>query len=251
MIVWREKFVAFAIHFAVTLAVALLAAGLIFFVWFPDPFQEMVGGSRLFMLVVGCDLALGPLISLVIYNSRKSRRELYLDYSIVALVQLAALAYGMAIAFNARPVFVVFVGDRLEVVTASEIADEDLKAARDPQYRARPLWGPRLVATNVLPADHNDALNQALLGKDISMRPRFFVPYENGLAKIKAKLHSIDELKTKHAVADQLFAARVGDDAASLASSKWLPVKHKSGFWTALVDASSGYPTHYLPLDPY
>src|SRR5690349_17074460 len=88
MIVWREKFIAFAIHFAVTLAVGLVAAALIFFVWFPDPFQDMVGGSKLFMLVVGCDLALGPLISLVIYDSRKSRRQLYIDYSIVGLVQL-------------------------------------------------------------------------------------------------------------------------------------------------------------------
>ena len=76
MIVWREKFVATAIHFLVTLLLAACAAALIFLVWFPDPLQTMIGGTELFMLVVGCDLALGPLISLVIYNSRKSRREL-------------------------------------------------------------------------------------------------------------------------------------------------------------------------------
>ena len=74
MIVWREKFVATGIHFLVTLTLAACAAALIFLVWFPDPFQTMIGGTELFLLVVGCDLALGPLISLVIYNSRKSRR---------------------------------------------------------------------------------------------------------------------------------------------------------------------------------
>ena len=91
-IAWREKFIATAIHFGVTLALAACAAALIFLVWFPDPFETMIGGTELFMLVVGCDLALGPLISLVIYDSRKSRRELVTDYSIVGTVQLAALA---------------------------------------------------------------------------------------------------------------------------------------------------------------
>ena len=75
MIVWRERFLAFAIHFLVTLVLAAIAAALIFLVWFPDPFQTMVGGTELFELVVVCDLALGPLISLVIYDSRKARRE--------------------------------------------------------------------------------------------------------------------------------------------------------------------------------
>jgi hypothetical protein len=248
MIVWREKFIAFAVHFAVTLAVGLIAAGLIFFVWFPDPFQEMVGGSRLFMLVVGCDLALGPLISLVIYDSRKSRRELYVDYSLVALVQLGALAYGMHVSFNARPVFVVFAADRLDVVTASEIEDEDLQAAMRPEFRRRPLWGPRWAAAYVRPEDHNDALEQALVGKDISARPKFFVPFESQLDAVKAKLRPLADLERRHPDARQL----IDDvDGGVRDAAKWLPVKHKNGFWTALIDATSGRLIAYLPLDPY
>ena len=54
MILWREKFRAFGIHFATTLIVALLAAALIFLVWYPAPFGTMVGGLKLFMLVTGC-----------------------------------------------------------------------------------------------------------------------------------------------------------------------------------------------------
>ena len=97
MIVWREKFLATAIHFLVTLALAACAAALIFLVWFPDPMQTMIGGTELFMLVVGCDLALGPLISLVIYNSRKSRRELVIDYTIVGAVQTESFVESLAL----------------------------------------------------------------------------------------------------------------------------------------------------------
>jgi hypothetical protein len=43
----------------VTLTFAACAAALIFLVWFPRPFATMIGGTELFMLVVGCDLVLG------------------------------------------------------------------------------------------------------------------------------------------------------------------------------------------------
>src|SRR5687768_5273491 len=123
MIVWREKFRALLLHFLITAAVAAVAAAVIFFVWFPDPFQTMMGGTKLFLLISACDLVLGPLISLIIYNSRKSRLALITDYSIVGVLQIAALVYGVLSIAQARPVYVAFVGDRFEVVAASDITD--------------------------------------------------------------------------------------------------------------------------------
>ena len=248
MIVWREKLLAFAIHFAATLALALLAAGLIFFVWFPSPYAEMVGGSKLFLLLVGCDLALGPLISLVIYNSRKSRRELYIDYSIVALVQIAALVYGMSVSFGSRPIFVVFATDRFEVMTSNEIAAEDSEEARLSEFRDRSMWGPELVAAVVPPEDHNDALDQALAGKDISARPKFFVPYESQLDRIREKAKPLAALTRKRPEANGLIAAEFDGEPPAVIT--WLPVKHKNGFWTALLN-EDGRPIRYVPIDPY
>src|SRR4029453_16840544 len=105
-----------------------------FLVWVPAPRATMIGGTELFILVVGCDLALGPLISLVIYNSRKSRRELLIDYSLVGIVQLAAMIYGISILAGTRPVYVAFNQDRLEIVTAREIHPDELAFASEPQY---------------------------------------------------------------------------------------------------------------------
>jgi hypothetical protein len=247
MIAWREKFRAFGIHFLATLVVALLAASLIFLVWFPDPFQEMVGGSKLFLLLIGCDLALGPLISLVIYDSRKSRRELVLDYSLVALIQAAALVYGMYVSFNARPLYVVFAQDRLEVVTSNEIAEEDLVEARLSEFRRRPLWGPQLTATEVRPEERNDALEQALAGKDVSVRPKFYVPYESQEAVILDKARPLADLYRRHPEAESAIK-QVRPDVS--AREKWLPVRHKNGFWIALID-ERGRPASYVPVDPY
>jgi hypothetical protein len=247
MIDWRAKLRAFGIHFLATLAVALVAAALIFLVWFPDPFQEMVGGSKLFLLLIGCDLALGPLISLVIYDRRKSRRELTLDYSLVALIQLGALVYGMYVSFNARPLYVLFVQDRFEVVTSNEIAEEDLAEARLPEFQRRPLWGPQLAGTEVKPEERDDALERALAGKDVNVRPKFYVPYESREAQIFEKSRPLADLYRRRPEAEAAIK-RVRADAQE--TDKWLPVRHKRGFWTVLID-ERGRPASYVPVDPY
>jgi hypothetical protein len=251
MIVWREKLVATGIHFLVTLALAACAAALIFLVWFPDPFATMIGGTELFLLVVGCDLALGPLISLVIYNSRKSRRELVTDYSIVGAVQIAALVYGVFVLAGTRPVYVAFYHDRLEVVTAREISDAELAAAKTPLYASVPLTGPRLVGVAVPASEQTDAMFQAAAGNEEHMRPRFYVPYESLLEKILVRAKPLEELETKHPASKPLLDAATAGLAVPRARVRWLPVHHFRGFWTALIDAENGKPLAYVDFDPY
>jgi hypothetical protein len=248
---WREKLLAFAIHLGLTALLALAAAGLIFLIWFPDPLQAMVGGTKLFLLVVGCDVALGPLISLVIYNSRKSRRELILDYSIVGAVQLAALVYGVYVVSNSRPVYIAFSKDQFEVVTAGEIDDVELAAAREPQYRVRPRWGAELVGIHVPNADRADALFTALDGKDVIVRPKFYVPYESQVDAVLKQAQPLSALEEKHPESAPLVDAALADLEMQAEQLRWAPVKARMTFWTALVDAATGKPLRYLPVDPY
>ena len=251
MIVWREKLVACAIHFLATLALAALAAGLIFLVWFPAPFARMLGGNELFLLVVGCDLALGPLVSLVIYNSRKSRRELVTDYSIVGLVQIAAVVYGVWIMAGTRPVYVAFSQDRYEVVQAADLRDNELAAAGDPKYDSRPLSGPRFIAVVVPPAEAEDAMFQSLEGNEEHQRPRFYMPIEAELPAIQRRAKKLELLaeRHKHSKADIDLAQR--EARIPLEHQRWLPVRHSRGFWTAVIDVRTGLPVSYIDLDPY
>jgi hypothetical protein len=251
MIRWRERFRAFAIHFTLTLGLALLAAALIFWVWYPSPFHEMLGGTELFLLVVGIDLALGPLISLVIYDSRKSRRELLLDYSVVAVLQLGALIYGVYVVSGARPVYVAFVGDRFEVVSAADLADADLAAAPIEKYRSRPRWGPERVATFVPPEKRDEVLFSSLEGKDVHVLPRYYVAYETQLDQVRKRAMPVEELARK------LPAAAIFlKEARQRLTTPWnqvgaLPIRHLRGFWTVLVNTKSGEILTYVPVDLY
>lgn len=250
MINWREKFLAFGIHFLVTAAVGACAAALIFLVWFPQPFATMIGGTGLFMLVVGCDLALGPLISLVIYNSRKARRVLLKDYLIIGTVQLSALVYGVSIVAGTRPVYVAFNGDRLEVVTAREIKPSELAAAHDP-YRSLPLGGPRLVAVIVPPSEGQDVLFQSLAGNEGHQRPKFFQPYAAALDGIRAHAKRLEVLERKFPAHAQELDDAARQTGVAPERLRWLPVHHANGFWTALIDLQTGLPVRYVAMDTY
>jgi hypothetical protein len=253
MINWREKFRAFYLHFLTTLALAIAAAALVFFVWFPDPFQTMMSGTKFFALVAVCDLVLGPLSSLIVYNSKKTRRALVFDYTVIGIVQLTAFVYGVVSMANSRPIYVAFVQDQLEVIAAADIDDADLKDAKDP-YRSRPKWGPVLVGTKG-PTDReerNNLLFSGLFaGKDRQHFPRYYVPYQDNLEEIKRHARTLDELEQREPKAKPQIAAAVEKLGMPRERLRWLLVRSPRGFWTALLDAETGLPVRYLPVDPY
>jgi hypothetical protein len=252
MINWREKFIAFLLHFLTTLVIAGCAAALVFLVWYPDAFPRMAGGFKFFLLITTCDLVLGPLISLVIYNSRKTRRALIFDYTIVGIVQLVAIGYGLYIIESSRPVYVAFVVDRFEIVTAAEIADSDLAAGK-PSYRTRPKWGPQLIGTK-LPTDvteRNELVFSSLSGRDIHVLPKYYVPYESVIDDVRRQAEPIEALEKRHPDSKPVIAEALAELGVGADRMRWLPVGTKQGAWTALIDVQTGRPVHYVPYDPW
>lgn len=246
---WREKLIATTVHFMVTLVLAGIAAGIIFLVWFPDPLQIMLGGLELFILVVTCDLVLGPLMSLVLYNSRKSRRALIIDYSLVGIIQIAALLYGVFIVSGTRPVYIAFSTDRYEIVGAFDIREKELAAARDPQYSKLPWTGPKLVAVQVPPADHDDALFEAMAGNEEHQRPKFFVPLSTKYQEILKHSKKLPELEKRYPAATAMLQKALKGKDVPADRLAWLPVHYTGGFWTAIIDTADGKPVTWINIE--
>src|SRR5438105_2738136 len=104
------------LHLLISLALGIAACALMLLVWYPPPLFEAEGGNKLLLILVGVDVILGPLITLIIF--RQGKRGLKLDLAAIGILQLVALAYGMHIVFLARPAFIVFVKDRFEIARA-------------------------------------------------------------------------------------------------------------------------------------
>jgi hypothetical protein len=247
---WRERFIAAGVHLLITVAVAALAAAVIFFVWFPGDFAQMSGGLKLFLIVVGVDIGLGPLISLVIYSSAKARRQLVIDYSIVGAVQLAALLYGTFTVAVSRPVFVAFAHDRFEIVSAIELDDADLAMGTAPRFRTRSWTGPRFVNVE-LPTDakeRNEVLAASLEGKDAHLMPRYYRSYEQAHAGIDARAQSLDTLLKNDEIDPAAAEAIIGDSGVPREELRWLLVHHRFGFSAALIDRRTRQPVAYVPM---
>lgn len=143
----RTKLYAFATHLVASLAVVGVYLLLVYFVWYPAPYYELEQVIDVVAILVGVDVVIGPLLTLVIYNPRKP--ELRRDLAIIIGLQLAAFAWGVSVTYGQRPVYVALVSRTLSVVAADNV---DQRALTDPSLQSTGWGGPRLVYV-ALPRD--------------------------------------------------------------------------------------------------
>ena len=115
-----NRWKASALHLAISAVIATTVVALMLALWYPQHYFAAMGGATLVLLLIGIDVVVGPLFTLIVYDPKK--KNLRFDLAVIAALQLAALAYGCSIMFNARPVYSVFVVDRFEVVAANYVA---------------------------------------------------------------------------------------------------------------------------------
>lgn len=147
----RNRFSASGLHFLFSVSVFSLLVGILLQFWYPKPYFSASGGWQGIRLVAAVDLVLGPLITLIIFDPKKSRRELSIDIGVVVLIQMAALLWGMKAVYDQRPVAVVFLDTSFYTVPAAAISAQgidletlDTFGAQRPVYvfARRPEVGP-------------------------------------------------------------------------------------------------------------
>ena len=171
-----SRWQAAAIHFGISVAVAAAVLASLLLVWYPQPYFRLAGGAGLMLILIGVDVVMGPLLTLIVFDPRK--KSLKFDLAVIGLLQLAAFAYGISVIAQARPAYVVFSGDHFTVVAANQINPESLAAAKPP-YDDLPVDGPRIVGAK-LPADPAERQKVMLLavgGVDLPVLPRYYVPF--------------------------------------------------------------------------
>ena len=117
---WPFRRKAALIHLSATVLLAVTVATVVFVLWFPGAYRSMSGGTELFMLVASVDFTIGPLITLVIADSRKTWKQLARDIAVIVVLQLIALGYGLHMVSISRPVMLALEEDRFRVVSAHD-----------------------------------------------------------------------------------------------------------------------------------
>ncbi len=249
---WRERFIAAAIHLAATLLITGVAALLIFLVWFPSGLAWVTGGMQLFLLMVGCDAVLGPLVSLFIYNPAKGRGKLLLDYCLVGGVQLLALGYGIYVVSQSRPVFIAYDAGHLAIVSAIELEPEDLIQASDREYRTKPLTGPKLIAVQrpTDPKELADLVFAMIAGMNPATKPTYYRSYDTARDSIQKASASLELLLTGSGENEAFIRRAIEATDKDAAQLRWLAARHRFGMAVALIDADTLQPVGFIPVDP-
>ena len=246
-----DRLRAAGIHLALCLVVAALVALVVFLCWYPAPFADLTHVAPIFLMLVGIDIVVGPALTLIVAKPSKPRAELLRDLSVIALLQLGALAYGLHSVASARPVALVFEVDLFRLVTANEI---DVPALAEAPAPLRELsWrGPRLMAV-VKPDDPDEQLRTidlGLAGVPLAALPKYWRDYESHADEAWRKARPVALLLEKYpqVAADvQAAAEAAGQPAGAL---RFLPLLSRQASWVTVMAPGAKVLVH-LPVDGF
>lgn len=250
---FRAGFRAAALHLAASALVAALAAALVFGVWYPYPYRELAGGVQLLLVVVGVDLVCGPLLTWVIFNPAKPRRELMTDIGLVVLIQLVALAYGLYSVAMARPIYAVYEVDRFQVVSMADVQPGALHPEQGGLHRV-PWTGPKIIGVRD-PKDGQEniaSLDLSLQGLEPSARPDWWQSYEQTKSKVLSRAQAVSVLRAKQPGKAALIDQAIVESGRLEAELRWVPMtSFKVMDWVAFVDAKTAEVLAFAHVDGF
>lgn len=248
---WEKvtRWKASGLHLLISAAIAAGALALMLLVWYPHPLFKAAGGDDLLLILVGVDVVIGPLITLIIFKPGK--KGLKFDLAVIGTVQLAALVYGVSIVYLARPAYIVFVKDRFEVVTAAELNPGTLAEAKYPQFRDAPIDGPGWVygAFPENPAERSELAKLALAGLDLQHFPRYYRPYEENAAEILARSQTVERTRATEPKAAAVVDAWLKESGTPAEAVRYIDLRAPRYWVGVLVDAKTARPVKMLIYD--
>ena len=189
----RLKF--FLSHLTISFLIALFVVGLVFFIWYPSSLATAVGVTKIFLMMLTIDVIIGPILGLLVY--KEGKKSLKFDLTVIILLQLSALFYGIYSIEQGRPAWLVFYADRFELVRKNEIIQDNIAKAL-PQFQ-QPSWlKPQFVAMEFAKDTNqrnDDMFAEVLGGISIAQRPERYVDFIQAKEQIQQRAQKLDLLQ--------------------------------------------------------
>ena len=240
----RLKF--FFSHLSISFLIALLVIGLVFFVWYPAPLAKAVGVTNIFLMMLAIDVIVGPILGWLVYQEGK--KTLKFDLSVIILIQIAALCYGVFSIEQGRPAWLVYNVDRFELVRKNELVDTNIQQAQ-PQFQQPSWFKPQYVATEFakdIQQRNDEMFAEVLGGISIAQRPERYVELTQVTTQIQQRALPLKELEQYNPKTDveKTLAKYPKADA-------WLPLKANAVDMVVLVHKESASIIKIVDLRPW
>lgn len=190
------------IHILISICIISLFAIVVFFIWYPKPFVAISGVIEPLKLLIVIDVIIGPLLTFVVY--KKNKKYLKLDLTLIALMQIAALFYGVYTIYSGKPSMVVMHNGEF-LYLSEKFADheklifDELKPGFFTQPKLAYIKGTEFVDVYNAYSDMQpiEDYNETLL--------RYSLNRENMAAKFTSKTEEIDDLLSQYDSDDIAF----------------------------------------------
>jgi hypothetical protein len=235
----------------ICLAIAAAVAAVLWGVWYPNGLTVVAGATELLLIIVGANVVLGPLLTLILYIPGK--KGLYFDLTVIALLQIAALAYGAYVMLQTRPVFLVALTDRIQLVSANELNEAELAKASRPEY-ARLSWSGPIAVGSRDPADSDRymALTASIVsgGPEIDRRPEFYIPFAPAMRSLIGRAKRLSAWKQSNDAAAISALQWVADRELSADDISVVSISGRSGTAAMLIHSATGERLRVFAFDP-
>lgn len=248
----KQHLLAGSLHLLASMLVAAAAMALIFLAWYPKPLAHMMGVDHLLLIMIGVDVVLGPLLTTILYDPAKGK-WLLLDLTVIAVLQLGALAYGLHSIYGGRPALIVFNIDRFDAVQASSMDPKSLEIAQAQGHPGLPWLKPRMMAA-FLPTDQKEKedlmFSSMAGGPDITQLAQYQVPYEQAAQAVIGKMRPLEELKGANDLDDAAWKTVLGSLPQPETDLGYLPLKGREVDGSVILDRRSGTIVQFSALQP-
>ncbi|PZO96781.1 MAG: type IV pilin accessory protein [Acinetobacter johnsonii] len=239
----RLKF--FLSHLLLSFLIASVVVGLVI-IWYPYPLANAVGVTNIFLMLLAIDVILGPVLGLLVY--REGKKTLKFDLSVIIIIQISALCYGVFSIEQGRPAWLVFHVDRFELVRKNDLILENIDQAQS-QFQHVSWSKPQFVAVKsaVSTKQHqNDLFTEVLGGISLAQQPDRYIELTQAKNQIQKRALPLVELqqynqKTK---VEKTLAKYPKADA-------WLPLKANAVDMVVLVNKESASIIKIVDLRPW
>jgi hypothetical protein len=212
----------FSLHLLSSASVLTLILGGLYFGWYRWPGWYLTDVTRVVLVMICVDVVLGPTLTLIIANQKKSRRELTRDIGVIVVVQLCALTYGSAQLWSGRPLYYAYSEGILQLVQAYDIDNKEAALGRQQNPGLAPHWYslPRWIWAPLPqdPEEKNKIVAAAVTGgDDVTSMPRYFKRWEDGVPSLRGQLKKVDDVAyfakaEKNILKERMKAAGLQDD---------------------------------------
>ncbi|MFW2100549.1 TfpX/TfpZ family type IV pilin accessory protein [Acinetobacter johnsonii] len=233
-------------HLSVSILIALIIIGIVFFIWYPSPLATAVGVTQIFLMMLAIDVIVGPVLGLLVY--KEGKKTLKIDLSIIIALQISALGYGIYSIEQGRPVWVAYNVDRFELVRKNEIIDDHIDKA-SPQYQQISWFKPQYVAVEFAKdanVRNDDLFAEALGGISIAQKPERYVDFVQAKPQLQQRTKSLKELNQYN---DVKQVERIVSKYPQ--ATGFVPLKANAVDMTVLINKEKGEVVKIVDLRPW